>query len=79
MPAYLYKSQVQIVVTSMALHKYIRRKSLENFAFTEYDRNPNFISDDILADVFPCSQSQGNQRSSQMNYVRDGITNSLMR
>ena len=79
MPAYPYKSQVQIVVASMALHNYIRRKSQEDFAFTEYDRNPNFIPDDILADVFPCPQSQGNQRSSRMNYVRDGIADSLMR
>jgi len=28
---------------------------------------------------WPCSQSQGNQRSSRMNYVRDGIADSLMR
>ena len=47
--------------------------------FTEYDRNPNFIPDDILANVFSCSQSQGNQRSSRMNYVRNGIADSLMR
>jgi len=79
MPAYPYKSQVQIIVTSMALRKYIKRKSVEDFALTEYDRNPNFISDDILTDIFPCSQSQGNQLSSQMNYIRDGITNSFMR
>jgi hypothetical protein len=79
MPTYPYKSQVQIVVASMALHNYIMRKSQEDFAFTEYDRNPNFILDDILADVFPCSQSQGNQRSSRMNYVRDVIADSLMR
>jgi hypothetical protein len=79
MSAYPYKSQVQIVVASMTLHNYIRRKSQEDVAFTEYDRNPNFILDDILADVVPHSQNQGNQRPSRMNYVHDGITNSLMR
>ena len=51
---------MQIVVTSMTLHKYIRRKSQEDVAFTEYDHNPNFIPDDFLADVVPCSQSQDN-------------------
>jgi hypothetical protein len=44
----------------MTLHNYIRRKSQEDVAFTEYDRNPNFIPDDFLADVISRSQSQGN-------------------
>jgi hypothetical protein len=61
MLAYPYKSQVQIVVASMALHNYIRRKSQEDVAFIEYDRNPNFIPEDFLVDVVPRSQSQGNQ------------------
>jgi hypothetical protein len=60
MLAYPYKSQVQNVVASMTLHNYIRRKSQEDVAFTEYDRNPNFIPDDFLVDVIPRSQSQGN-------------------
>jgi len=60
MLAYPYKLQVQIVVASMTLYNYIMRKSQENVAFTEYDRNPNFIPDDFLADVIPSSQSQGN-------------------
>jgi hypothetical protein len=59
MLAYPYKSQVQIVVASITLYNYIIRKSQE-VAFTEYDRNPNFIHDDFLADVIPRSQSQGN-------------------
>ena len=62
----------------MTLHNYIRRKSQEDVAFTEYDRNPHFIPDDFLADVVSRSQSQGNHRPSQMNYVRDGIADSLM-
>ena len=78
MPAYPYKSQVHIVVASLTLHNYIRRKSQEDVAFTEYDRNPHFIPDDFLADVVSRSQSQGNHRPSQMNYVRDGIADSLM-
>ena len=78
MPAYPYKSQVKIVVASMALHNYIRRKSQEDIVFTEYDRNPQFVPDDFLADVVSRSQSQGNHRPSQMNHVRDGIADSLM-
>jgi hypothetical protein len=78
MPAYPYKSQVQIVLISMTLHNYIRRKSEEDVAFTEYDHNPNFILDNFLADVILRSQSQGNLMHSQMNYVCDGIINSLM-
>ena len=78
MSAYLYKSQVQFVVASMTLHNYIRRKSQDNIAFTEYDLNSNFIPDDFLADVVLHSQSQGNQKPSRMNYVRDGITDNLM-
>jgi len=78
MLTYPYKSQVQIIVASMTLHNYIRRKSQEDVAFTKYDRNPNFIPDDILTDVVPHSQSQDNRRPSRMNYIGDGITDSLM-
>jgi hypothetical protein len=28
-----------------------RRKSLDNVAFTEFNRNPNFVPDDILPNV----------------------------
>jgi len=42
------------------LHKYIRRKSQEDVAFTEYHHSSNFIPDDFLADVVPSSQSHDN-------------------
>jgi hypothetical protein len=32
-------------------------KSQEDVAFTEYDRNPNFILDDFLPNVVPRSQN----------------------
>jgi len=35
----------------MTLHNYIKRRSHDDVAFAEFDRNPNFISDDILPDV----------------------------
>jgi hypothetical protein len=48
MSAYPYKTQVEIVVASMTLHNYIRRRSQDDEVFAEYDCNPNFISDDFL-------------------------------
>jgi hypothetical protein len=35
----------------MTLHNYIKRRTHDDVAFAEFDRNPNFISDDILPDV----------------------------
>jgi hypothetical protein len=78
MPAYNYKAQVRIVVASMAIHNYIRRTSMQDVAFMEFDRHPDFVPDDFLPDVASHSQSQGHQRSSRMDYVRDGIAASLM-
>jgi hypothetical protein len=78
MSAYPYKTQVEIVVASMALHNYIRRRSQDDAIFTEYDRNPNLIPDDFLPDIVYRSAIQGSQRPSRMNFVRDEIANSLM-
>jgi len=78
MSAYPYKTQVEIVVASMALHNYIRRRSQDDAVFSEYDRNPNLISDNFLHDIVPRSTVQGSHRSSRMNFVSDEIANSLM-
>jgi len=67
MHAYLYKMQVKIVVASMALHNYIRRRSQDNVVFVEYDRNPNFIPNDFLPDIIVRSDSQRSQRPSRMD------------
>jgi hypothetical protein len=45
MSYFFYKTQVQIVVISMTLHNYIRRKSKEDIAFREFDRHPDFVPD----------------------------------
>jgi hypothetical protein len=60
MSAYPYKTQVEIVVTSMALHNYNRRKSHDNEVFAEFDHNSNFILDDILYNIVAHSRSHGN-------------------
>ena len=51
MPAYPYKIQVEIVVASIALHKYIRKRSQDDAVSFQYDRNPNLIPDDFLPDI----------------------------
>jgi len=73
-----YKTQVQIVVASMTLHNYIIRKSIQDVAFNEFDRHPNFIPDDILTDVVLRSQTRGYQKASYIDYVRDDIATSLI-
>jgi hypothetical protein len=35
----------------MTLYNYIRRKFHDDVTFAEFDRNPNFIPDDILPDI----------------------------
>jgi len=62
----------------MTLHNYIRRRSHDDVAYAEFDRNPNFIPDDILPDVVAHSTSHGNCSLYRMDFVHDGIANSLM-
>jgi len=78
MHVYPYKTQVEIVVASMALHNYIRRRSHDDVAFAEFDRNPNFVPDDILLDVVAHLESHDTSRSSRMDFVHDGIADSLI-
>jgi hypothetical protein len=79
MPSFPYKVQVQIVVASIALHGYYRRKSQEDIAFREFDHHPDFVLDDFLTGVFPRSQTHGNHGPSRMDFVQDEIAASLMR
>ncbi|KAG5235385.1 protein ALP [Salix suchowensis] len=78
MPAYPYKTQVAIIVASMALHNYIRRRSQDDAVFVEYDRNPDYIPDELLPDVVACETRQSSRRNSRMDIVHEGIANSLM-
>jgi len=73
MPSFNYKAQVQIVFASMTIHNYIRRTSLQDVIFIEFDCHLDFVPDDFLIDVTPHSQVQRNHRSSHMDYVRDEI------
>jgi hypothetical protein len=78
MSSFNYKTQVRIIVASMAIHNYIRRTSMQDVAFMEFDCHPDFVPNDFLTDVAPHSQSQGHQMPSRMDNVRDGIAASLM-
>jgi hypothetical protein len=51
---------------------------LDDVAFAEFDRNPNFVPDDILPDVVAGLRNQKNCSPCRMNFVRDGIVDSLM-
>jgi hypothetical protein len=74
MPEFPYKSQVKIVVATMALHNYIQRKSGKDVAFNEFDNHPDFVPPYTFPDVVPQSQPHGHQRASRMDYIRDDIT-----
>jgi len=62
----------------MALHNYIRRRSHDDIIFAKFDRNPNFIPDDILPDIVARSGSHENCSLYRMNFICDGIADSLM-
>jgi hypothetical protein len=56
----------------------IRRRSLDDVTFAEFDRNPNFVPDDILSDVIVRLRNQENCSPCRMEFVRDEIIDSLM-
>jgi hypothetical protein len=51
----------------------IRRISLDDVAFVEFDRNPNFVPD-VVARL----RNQGNCSPCRVDFVRDEIIDSLM-
>jgi len=62
----------------MALHNYIKMRSHDDVTFAKFDRNPNFVPDDILLDVVARLGSHGNCSPCQMDFVRDRIVDSLI-
>jgi hypothetical protein len=51
----------------------IRRRSLDDVAFAEFDRNPNFVPD-VVARL----RNQENCSPCRMDFVRDEIVDSLV-
>jgi hypothetical protein len=78
MSAYPYKTHVEIVVASMALHNYIRRRSHDDVAFVEFNCNSNFIPDDILPDVVVRSGSHSTSRPGRVDLICDEIADIVM-
>jgi hypothetical protein len=56
----------------------IRRISLDDVTFVEFDHNPNFVSDDILSDIVARLKNQENCSPCRMDFIRDEIVDSLM-
>jgi len=52
---------------------------LDDVAFAEFDRNPNFIPNYILPDVVARLRNQKNCSFCQMQFIRDGIVDNLMK
>jgi len=59
--------------------KKIRRRSLDDVAFAEFDRNLNFILDDILPDVVARLRNHEKYSPCLIDFVRDEIAHSLMK
>ena len=56
----------------------IRKRSLDDVAFAEFDRNHNFVPDDILPDVVARLRNQENCSPCRMDFVHDEIGDSLV-
>jgi hypothetical protein len=56
----------------------IRRRSLDDVTFVKFDRNLNFVPDDILPGVVARLRNQENYSLYRMDFVSDEIVNSLM-
>ncbi|KAF2286260.1 hypothetical protein GH714_012884 [Hevea brasiliensis] len=80
MPPYSFYVQRDIVVVSMALYYYIRRKALADPAFERLDKSLNFIPPDIFRDADDIQAEKSSQESGalQINALRDQIACSLM-
>jgi len=50
----------------------------DDVVFTEFDRNPSFVPNDILPDFVACSKNHEKYSPCQMNFVRDRIVDSLI-
>jgi len=72
------QSTIQIIVVSMTLHNYIEKTLHDDLAFVKFDCKLNFAPDDVLVDVIAHSENHKYQRLFRMDFVHDGITNSLM-
>jgi len=62
----------------MTLYNQIRRRSHDDIAFSKFNCNLNFFPNDILHDVVAHPGNHGTYSPCRMNFVCDGIADSLM-
>jgi hypothetical protein len=62
----------------MALHNYIWKRSYDGVTFVEFDRNPNFIPNDILPYVVARSGNHENCSLCWIDFIYDEIEHSLI-
>ena len=58
--------------------KKLRKRSVDDVAFIEFDRNFNFVPDDILPDVVARLRNQENCSPCRMDFLHNEIVDSLM-
>ena len=61
----------------MAPHNYIWRRLYDDVTFAQFDRNLNFVSDDILPDVVARSGNHENCNPYWTDFIRDEIAHNL--
>ena len=80
MPSYPFYIQRDIVVASMALHNYIRKKALGDPGFLHLDQNPDFVPYDIFSESNDNpSENCEEVETVQMNVLKEQIAHSLMK
>ena len=62
----------------MALYNYIKKISLDDIVFTQFDHNLDFVANGILPDVIAHSRNHKNYNPCRMNFIYDRIAYGLM-
>jgi hypothetical protein len=69
---------ISIFICNCVLFKKLRKRSVDDVAFIEFDRNFNFVPDDILPDVVARLRNQENCSPCRMDFLHNEIVDSLM-
>ena len=85
MPTYRFQTQVKVVVSTMALHNFIRKYNSGDPDFMAFDDDPERIPDNYLTEYYSMRNTthRGTERvqaegSREMSLVRDTIRDRLV-
>ena len=80
MPRYSIKDQNRAILSTFALHNYIRRSTIRDPAFKIIDEDPDFVPPDSFPDVADNTIEDSLERSrvQEMSTIRDNIASSLV-